>query len=1034
VGGGSGGGRSEERGGADYVQVERGLGQIDALTRRLAAGGSASASEASIGTSSGMVSQLVAKKGFDADKVAAAIQSLTSATTASNIPANAVHSYADEGDETAVQLDRFLAQQHQQVIAHAIDATRRDAQRDARVRCERSMRNHWNNTKKRVFAEIGGASAQGTLLKTPMKHHRPHTPGVGGLVSHHNSILPPTATPQKASSNSAISLQMMPKHRAYATALRTLVASYPKVPSTASTRNTASSIDPFALFADVAARLERTPNTSSAVPSSGHVGKCWRLLSLMFSNQGVAAFDLKKGCRDSGMEGFEGSEDAVRFRRRVVEGGKTFLQEIYWDFIQQVIAQNRIQVGGLPTVHVLVDAYISLKYNKNGTWKTACTAPLETVNNNSVAPWAHLFYLLRCGLHAEALQYATEPNGAFSKVANPSAAAWLKSFLETGALPPKQRAEVQEEWNTRIRPFLGDASSPLKVDPFKAALHKILGRCDLNAAGGTRGIKGAADVAPSVEDYLWLQLMLVREDATGVAERSTLRDMSRAMRAFGEAHFSPGGRAPHVYFLVLLLVGEFERAVAFLYGVGGGDAVAGGGGVGLEAVHFAVALAAQGCLRVPENPRGFEGGAAVDIVAVRAAGVGGEETAYLLLGKLLNGYARLFFKTDPVDAAAYLMVLGYYGGSLGDGAAAAGKVNTAVRDAVVLQAGREYTQLLHSYIKELVLVASKQATVSNNGAALTALLGESASSHDVRVAGDLEKHLGLMHLASYAELVKRVIVPAAQEAEHKGLLADAVKLYDYAQEYDLVVGILCKQLSDAFLIGADAAVQQLAAAANGLATLFGSVSVASPGQGLHRPSAGAMSGVGVPVMDSPAFRGGATRTSASVSAYLSPAGEKTVKEASQVLDHYTRRAAISSRITEARRATAATLLSLHRFLALYAAGTDKSEEGVETLRETRLLPMSTDMAAVMRLVDEFRALDETVAKCVPLLMVMAMDLVVRVFASYRDGAKYGEAMRARKMDECRALGRAVILYAGNIQYRVPSDVFGKLTRLEVMMG
>ncbi|KAI8609595.1 hypothetical protein BC830DRAFT_1149826 [Chytriomyces sp. MP71] len=212
------------------------------------------------------------------------------------------------------------------------------------------------------------------------------------------------------------------------------------------------------------------------------------------------------------------------------------------------------------------------------------------------------------------------------------------------------------------------------------------------------------------------------------------------------------------------------------------------------------------------------------------------------------------------------------------------------------------------------------------------------------------------------------------------------------------MSIMCKQLSDASLIGADAAVS---AAAGGLVNLFGSVSVASSGQGLYRPSVGAMGSVEVSVMDSPSFRGGASRITASASAYLTPDEEKTVKEARQVLNHYTRRAATSSRITEAKRATAATLLSLHRFLALYAAGMEKTEEAIEALRETRLLPASADMAAVMRLVGEFRALDETVAKCVPLAMIMAMELVVRVYASYRDGA---------------------------------SDVFGKLTSLDVMMG
>ncbi|KAJ3245597.1 hypothetical protein HDU78_008934 [Chytriomyces hyalinus] len=1053
----------------ETVGVERGLRQMDAQVRRLVGTTGTGVTSSSTPTAA----FLLANRGLDADRAAREIAAITP-NPAETSTANA---FTQNEDPESLDLHSFLAAQHQSIIASAIDSARKDATRDARIRAEKAIARDWANSKKRVFAEIGGASSSsfGPSQKTPMKQYSAGGPQ-GGLVSHSSSTpLRQTHASMAAStpSSSSVSLQMMSKHRVYASALQSLIASTSlsssRIKHFALSSVTSPEADPFLVFGELSSRLERGSASSGAgVTATSHISKCWKLLSNMFShslNNGSLNLDsLIRGCRDSGTDGLSGSDEAISFRKRIVEGGKQFLHEIYWDFLQQIVAQNRIQIGGLPTVHTIIDAYIQLKFSKNGNFSSTSSSsisPLEVISPGGIAPWAHIFYLLRCGLFSEALEYVSDPQGVFVK-SNADAsrfASWLRSFIETGAVSNKMRVEIEEEWNARIRPLLGvdaasnsaarnnpsfaantpvaAASGQMKVDAFKAALYKILGRCDM----GSKTLKGASDVAPSVEDYLWVQLMLVREDVSASStgsgvDRYTLRDMSRVMRKFGDAHFSPGGRSPHVYFLVLLLVGEFERAVAFLFSSGGGDVS--GGGVSLDAVHFGIALAMRGMLRVPENPRGFDGGSASDVLVTRVVSGGGGvnavdgyEAGYFLLAKLCYGYAKLFYRSDPVEALHYLLVLGFYGGSLGSDNARPASANA---QPVSVQAGKEYTSLLHAHVRELILVACRS---SAGAAPLVALLGESATYRDIRSGGELEKHALLLHAGSAGDIVKFIIIPAAKEAEHKGLLSDAIRLFDYAEAYDVVVGILCKQLSDVFVSGVTAALQQSGGGqVGGLASLYssvrasGSVMPASPGQ--YRPSAGAMSGFGVSVMDASSFAAGTASTSNAGKGFLSAATEKSISDAAQILNQYSRRPAIQSHISELKRHTSSTLLKLHHALTLFAS--DKFEEAIEAVRSTRLIPFEADMTVIMRMVADFRALDETVAKCLPHLMLMLMEMLVRVYRGYQEGVAFSEAMRVAKMQECTTTGRSLILYAGNIQYRVPSDIFAKLNRLEVLMN
>lgn len=95
------------------------------------------------------------------------------------------------------------------------------------------------------------------------------------------------------------------------------------------------------------------------------------------------------------------------------------------------------------------------------------------------------------------------------------------------------------------------------MDPYKLAMYKIIGHCELEQ-------KSLPQVATSSQDFLWLQLVLLHEPSSSQAmygqgalmtdrDRYTLEDMQALLLSHGPANFGDD------YFIVLLLSAQFER-------------------------------------------------------------------------------------------------------------------------------------------------------------------------------------------------------------------------------------------------------------------------------------------------------------------------------------------------------------------------------------------------------------------------------------------------------------------------------------------
>ena len=165
--------------------------------------------------------------------------------------------------------------------------------------------------------------------------------------------------------------------------------------------------------------------------------------------------------------------------------------------------------------------------------------------------WALIYFLLRTGHIVDAVQYIQTPSVLASfQTLEPSFPAYLKAYATSPnrTLPKHLLDRLHVEFNQRIRYYKEDED-----DPFKFALYKLLGRCDVQKRAMP------AKVVATSEDYLWVQLVLAREDEAVVGERWRLSDVAKAVVKSGRGAWDRSGQRPEGYFLVLILVGEYER-------------------------------------------------------------------------------------------------------------------------------------------------------------------------------------------------------------------------------------------------------------------------------------------------------------------------------------------------------------------------------------------------------------------------------------------------------------------------------------------
>ncbi|KAH6589865.1 hypothetical protein BASA61_005471 [Batrachochytrium salamandrivorans] len=784
---------------------------------------------------------LLAKQGFDPERVSHTLSQI-----------DLSHTFEPLQGLPDADIEAFLRNEHENIVSIAIEETKGQVALDFERRFELRLGRDWAAMKKRIFDQMGHHPSRSVGAADSAS-------GMDGvmLLSGGNSVdsssilqfpsIRHTGTMMPGGLVSTGGLSSQPRIYSYVIAVRALNhARLKNIP-----------FNPIATFGKVAENLAGDAEQQL-------ISRCWTLLSMMLG--GRKGLDKKasghfsniyKLAQEPGV-----SEQVTLFRASLISGGRSWLQDVYRNWVSDNVRSQLSEIGGMPTVHSEVDALLKIRFMKHGRWILSW---LDFSVGGTVF-WAHVFMLVRMGLFDDALEYIQRHQADLAKTNERNFSTYFKAWMDSGdgRLPKTYRDKLLAEWNGGIRDYA--TKSHPKGDLFKYALYKIIGRCEM-----TVKTIACSEIINTIDDYLWVQLMLVQEEilpTDAAYERYTLRDFSSRMQKYGMNHF----KTRSTWFMVLFLCGEYERSVSELLK----DPV-----FAPDGLHFAIALAYYGVLRVPDNPRGAPiSGSMINVKPITLSTGSSYEIAYFHFAKTIISFVRAWGRTDPLDTMHYIYLIGLFGTTLDTRqpvqAAALQRSGSSGRmlAPTASNAGLEYTRLAHAIVCEYVL-SSKL---------FSELLGQLRPDGSGRIPGHIEVHRVLLHLTSENDYIQNIVLAAAHDAESESRLEEAVYLYHLAGMPDKVMHLLNAYLGERLL-------QQTFFQADVSAESAASVSI---------------------------------RSTTDVSLPPLSIGTNPVQDTEQLLRFYQSRPLTASSLTSQTVATSTTLIQLSRFHIQHDQGRDES--------------------------------------------------------------------------------------------------------------
>ncbi|KAL2753668.1 hypothetical protein ACRALDRAFT_1082833 [Sodiomyces alcalophilus JCM 7366] len=442
------------------------------------------------------------------------------------------------------------------------------------------------------------------------------------------------------------------------------------------------------------------------------------------------------------------SPHAVAMRKQILGGANAFLEKKFLRDLEALISKypHEANLGGRPDIVSKVKAYIRLRSAR----KDLVPDNTELQQAKGEYVWAIVFYLLRSGHVSEAAQFVNDHASIFRSIDRT-----FQGYLNNYAASEDRRLKrsLQERCNAEFTQRVRNAPEH-SIDPFRMACYKIIGRCDLN----NRNLDG---LNTDISDWIWLQFNLAREGDRSLevaSEAYGLAELQAGIKEIGNKHFPKASSASSaatsddnsgsfgMFFYLQVLSGMFEEAVAYLYPFSY-----------VDAVHFAVGLEYYALLR-PSDPLT----AMNDLRSLNSRGL-----VQINFGRMLGFYTRDFRAGDVVSAVDYLTLICLNMDLPGEG-------------------GRRHANLCWEALRELVLETRE----------FSKLIGDIRPDGQ-RIRGIIEDRGPLIGLTEEDDFVNTVTMQAANYAEENGRTTDAVLLYHLAGEYDTVVSIVSRALSEA---------------------------------------------------------------------------------------------------------------------------------------------------------------------------------------------------------------------------------------------
>ncbi|EPB91877.1 hypothetical protein HMPREF1544_01170 [Mucor circinelloides 1006PhL] len=592
---------------------------------------------------------------------------------------------------------------------------------------------------------------------------------------------------------------------------------------------------------------------------------------------------------------------AVKTRRELISASKSWLEQQSHQFVNDTLNRQAqtIKIGGNPLFNHRLRAFMDLTFKTNSGWTDDT---LEIVDNLPI--WAFVYYLMRCGHLDMAATFVDTHREMFAK--ERKFVSYFEQYVnaEYHTVSPSTQKAIIADYN---RFEYGEHV----VDPYKLIIYKIMGRCELHK-------KNQPDVIRTVEDFIWLQLTMVREVAvdeeTNLLERYRLADVQKHVASYGNSYFDPDNTNPWIYFRILILTLQFEKAIGFLYK----DKK-----YRLETVHFAVALAYHGLLRIlPASKSNTK----IMLITDNEE----NQVFYSNFFHLLYQYVQVFIPDSRQNAVQYLYLLSLYSQENG-------------------YPDQSMVQLARSYVCKYVVDSNDAKT----------LLGTLNEKETPRL---IEDQKNLLYIGTREQFTDLILYPTAEQCIQRGRCSDAVHIYSVAHDYNKVVDVLVKGLTDA----------------------------------LQQSHADRI--IDLTVSDEP--------------------NTAIIQFTKEAMDYYTRFEPFTTVATAERQNTIRILIHLLQFRTFYDQ--NEFDMAMQHLESTDIIPLRYDHQYVLRLVERFNALDDSIKKNVPEVLLNTMDILYKTWAAL--------VHRPAESKDRVKIAQAILMFAGLLQYNIPTDIIIRLNK------
>ncbi|KAH1487352.1 hypothetical protein LV164_008259 [Aspergillus fumigatus] len=635
------------------------------------------------------------------------------------------------------------------------------------------------------------------------------------------------------------------------------------------------------------------------------------------------------------------SRRTTNLKKRILEGSRSFLEKAFYSEIENMIAKNprEAQLGGIPTVINKIRAYIRLRAARKDLAPDG--TELQMVGQDYC--WILIFYLLRCGFITEAAEYVSQDPDFRSL--DHKFVTYMTTYAQSRRLPRDLQQKINGEYQQRSRNAPDNT-----VDPYRMACYKIIGRCDL----ARRRLEG---MNQSVEDWMWLQFSLAREDdrAEEIAgDVFGLEDIQTDIAEIGQRIFGKGQEASGgygIFFLLQILGGMFEQAVSYLCSY-----------APVSAVHFAIALAYYGLLRVSDFYTSAE-----EILSFTV-----KQYPQINFGHLITQYTREF-RTGYVEAAIdYFCLL---------------CLNADLPGSL----GKSQASVCHEALREFVLETRDFAK----------LLGD-IRSDGTRIKGLIEQRMSLIKLVDQEEFLKTITIQAAAIADDKGLVTDAVLLYHLAEDYDRVIDIINRALSDAVAL-------ELGSPGMKLQPLRPRTDLQQHANDEHEEAVEPGSSLSLTAVDDP------------------------VVLAKNMIGLYNTNALYYQRIRQINRDACGLLLRMMEAKGEVEAG--QWTPALDAINELNILPLRArgSVSFIRSAAQAFSSFPPIIARNVGHVIMWSITCIGHERARLSSGV-YENETRQGLADELLVMAKDLMIFSGMVKYKLPPRVYETLARAGADIG